>query len=688
MVTVDTVHVVDTVVAPPMGVADTALIAGRFDNGKMWTFEYPPMDYFREAYGFAPDSSWFQHTRLATLRLPNCTASFVSPNGLVLTNHHCGRESVSQVTQSGERLLDEGFFANTLEDERRVEGLYVDQMIAIVDVTAEMDAVQAAQRDATAAGIAARIANEHGGEGIEVEVISLWNGARTSAYVFRRFDDVRLVMTPELLLGQFGGDSDNFTYPRYSLDMTFFRVYLDGRPYQPEYHFNWSQRGVEQGDPVFVIGNPGSTSRLETVAQLEYRRLINDRAILDLYNSRISYLQDYARAFPEDAEERGVRNTVASLTNSQKAYQGFVESLNDPVVMGRRVDNERRFRQAIEQNPELRQRYGDLFEQMAVVQEHKTALGGDFGAFLALTSSSMSSATLRRAFQAANYLQARAAGAPQQRISSIAQGIKSIGSQPAELQTGLLTARLQDLARYLGDTSQVVRSILRGRTPEIVATSILQHSMLADSAAAAAALDGGELSGQDPAVQVIMMLGARYSSYRQRSAALAQQEASIGLSIGRARFDIYGTSEPPDATFSLRIADGRVTPYQYNATVAPVYTTYYGLYDHYHSYGAGTEWDLPDRWLDRPQTFDLSTPLNFVSTNDIVGGNSGSPVINPELEIVGVAFDGNIESLSGKYIYLPTTNRAVSVDVRGMVEALEQIYRADRLVAELMSGRD
>ncbi len=272
--------------APPQEVTlpDTVK-PGRFDTGKMWTFDNPPIDYFEETYGFRPDTAWFEHARLGALRFANyCSASFVSPNGLVLTNHHCGRESVVKVTRDGEDLLRTGFYAPSLEAERPVEGLYVEQLIDIEDVTNEVNAaLEQAQTEAERAmarqqvmeRIQERVAEAHGGEeaGIRVQIVSLYHGGKYSAYTYRRYDDVRLVFAPELSLGYFGGDPDNFTYPRYALDMSMFRVYDDdGKPMKTDYYFAWDPEGVKAGDAVFVIGNPGSTSRLKTVAQLEYTR--------------------------------------------------------------------------------------------------------------------------------------------------------------------------------------------------------------------------------------------------------------------------------------------------------------------------------------------------------------------------------------------------------------------------------
>jgi hypothetical protein len=687
LVRVDTVRVVEAAARPL--VPDTALRAGRYDNGKMWTFEYPPLDYFRETYGFAPDSAWFRTARLGTLRLPNCTASFVSPDGLVLTNHHCAREHVVAVARPGETPLDTGFYAATLADERRVPDLYVDQLIAIEDITAALDTVPAEDREAAGAVVTAAIGERYGGDGggIEVETVSLWNGARTSAYVFRRFSDVRLVMAPELQLGFFGGDPDNFTYPRYALDMSFLRVYQDGKPYRPEVVFRWSTAGVRDGDPIFIIGNPGSTSRLQTVAQLEYRRDIGDKALLDFLTSRIAAMRDYQRAFPAQAESVDIRNKVFSLSNSQKAYDGMWRGLQDPVIMARRRDAEAKFQAAVTKDAALSAEAGSLIARMAAVQRQKRRSAAETRAFAALGAPDWTSATELRGIWAYQYLNARRGGAPPEALQGIVERFKAVATQPPGLQEHLLAARLTDLQQAFGDTSALVRQILGGATPAERARSVVAQTVLADSARGAAALDAGTLSETDPAVVLAGAVLGRYFAYQQDAGALEDEEQEIALAIGRAHFAVYGTAMPPDATFSLRIADGVVRGYDYNGTCAPVFTTFYGMYDRFRSFAGAPDWDLPPRWRAPAPAFDLGTPLNFVATADIIGGNSGSPVLSQKLELVGVVFDGNIESLPGDYIYLPEKNRSIAVDARGMLEALRDVYRATRLVEELTATK-
>jgi hypothetical protein len=305
---------------------------------------------------------------------------------------------------------------------------------------------------------------------------------------------------------------------------------------------------------------------------------------------------------------------------------------------------------------------------------------------LALGNPDYDAAIINRGILAFQYVNMQAGGAPPDALAELKEDLRSVSQQPLEFQRRLLAARLSEIEHYFGESSDVARQILAGRSPDAAATAILEQSVLTDSAGAVSAMEGGTLTGNDPAIQMIVAIVPRIGPFQANFSRLTDEEEALGRQLGRARFEIYGTADPPDATFSLRIADGLVLPYDYNGTVAPVHTTYWGLYDHYYSYGPETDWDLPERWLSPPAEFDLSTPLNFVSTADIIGGNSGSPVINTDLELVGVVFDGNIESLPGDYIYLPEANRAVTVDAMGIMEALEHIYRADRIVAELLEG--
>ena len=676
--------------------------AGRFDQGKMWTFEFPPMEYLREAYGLVPDSAWFRRARLGALRIPSCSASFVSSHGLVMTNHHCGRTFVSQVSEEGENLLDNGFYARSLEEEREVEDFDADQLVEIVDITPEVEErtiglvggnlVEA--REEVMEEIGNRLQEERGGEeeGWIVEPISLYNGAKASAYVFRRYSNAKLVMAPELQIGFFGGDPDNFTYPRYNLDFSFFRIYDDdGTPLPTENYFRFASDGVEEGDVVFIIGNPGSTSRLQTVAELEFRRDVGDALVLQFFKNRMEVLSSYIDAFPTIAEEFDLRNSLFSLENQRKAMEGQIAGMRDPVILARRRAAQEEVLEGLRHDPLLIEEYGDVFDEMKELQDEKRELEKGFGAFLALTAPDFASPTLQRAFVSFQLLGAQRAGAPPATLSGLMDQLREVPDKPAELDEGLIEARILEFIEHYGEDSWV-QDILDGRTPEGAAAVVYETSVLSDSAQAVDAASRGTLRPEDPAIEFVLTYWPAFIDFNQGIVATNGREQALAARIGRARFEVFGTTQPPDATFSLRIADGVVDGYTYNGTEAPVYTTFYGLYDRHHSfmaqYGdpADSPWALPDRWVNAASGLDLSTPVNFVSTADIIGGNSGSPVLNESLEVVGLVFDGNIESLPGDYIYLPELNRSVSVDVRGILEALEQVYDMDRIATELTTG--
>ena len=655
--------------------------AGRFDNGRMWTFDHPPVEYFREAYGFAPDAAWFERARLGALRLPGCTASFVSPNGLVMTNHHCGRDAVDAVVRPGEDLLNNGFVATTLTAERRSPEYYADLLVDIRDVTDEVDralgssqtgAERQAARQRAFQAITQRMQGERG-EGYVTQVISLYNGSKYSAYTFRRFDDVRLVMTPELQLGFYGGDPDNFTYPRYALDMTFFRVYENDQPYKPQHYFKWALDGSKEGDAVFVIGNPGSTNRLEPVSLLEWRRDVQEKELLGfLRETKDPLWAEYQRT-----NSSATLNDFFGVSNSEKAYGGRVRGLNDPYLMARRRAAEASFRAASPDGARA-------LDALAALQNEKREMMGDYAAFTGFSPTSpYTASTLRRAYL---YHLWTAQNRPEQ----IGAALAAVPNQSGALESALLEARIR---RILTATDGAVFAIegSTAATPAQQAAYILSQSVFVDSARTAAAIAASTGLEQDPALLYVRSFADRIQRFQSANAGFAARQTEALADLGRARFAVYGYNEPPDATFSLRIADGVVAGYAYNGTIAPAYTTYYGLYDRNASFKlakSGTQdWALPRRWQTPPASFDKGTPLNFVATADIIGGNSGSAIVNKNLEVVGLVFDGNIESLPGSFIFAPETmNRTVAVDVRGMYAALDHIYDADRIARELRDG--
>jgi hypothetical protein len=665
---------------------------GQFDYGKMWTFEYPPREYFSDTYGFEADDAWFERARLSVLRIPGCSASFVSSQGLVITNHHCVRGRVSAVSREGEKLLDHGFFARELADERPIPEYWADQLIAAVDVSDEFlaaldaaagEAERTAARERVAAEVTGRMLEQHPmvEDSVWVQIVPLYNGGRYSAYVFRRFTDVRLVAAAELSMGFFGGDPDNFTYPRYALDFAFLRVYdRNGEPYEPTHWFELGS-GVEEGDPVFIIGNPGATNRLQTVAQLEYQRDIQVPALIHLLDSRHAAMAAYRAEEPEQAEALDMRNRMFGLSNSLKASRGRLAALADPVILARKADADRQLREAIAADRELASRYADLFEQIAEVQSGKRGAANEFGAFLGFGSGLLESALLRRAMAAHDLLAARTEGAAEDQIAQLVRNLTDVSSQPAGLERRLLIERLADFERYLPG-SELTEVALGGRSPTATAEALLAGSRFASEEGASSIAEGRDDASDDPALRLAAALAPALADHSSRSQELARREADLQQALGRARFAVYGRSVPPDGTSSPRIADGVVRGYEYNGTLAPPVTTFYGVYDRYHGHGGNEEWQLPDRWLPTPEGLDLSTPLNFVSTTDSYGGNSGSPAVTRDLKVVGLNFDRNIEGLSRDFIYLPERGRNVMVDVRAIREALDVVYDLDRLLDE------
>lgn len=677
------------------GILPDTIRPGRFDMGKMWTFENAPREYFTETYGFEADQAWFDRARLAALRISGCSAAFVSPHGLVVTNHHCVRGSVVRVTRDGESLLDNGFYARSLEEERPIPGFWVDQLIAAEDVSSEVlsamdragdDAGRERARREVMASIQERLAGRHaGGEGtVRVDVTALYNGGRYSAYTYRRHADVRLVAAAELPVAHFGGDPDNFTYPRYALDFAFLRVYgSDGQPLETDHFFTWSPTGVREGDAVFVIGNPGPTNRLSTVAQLEFQRDVLVPAQKAFFATRLAVMREFHAAQPDEA----LMTRILSLSNSLKANTGRLEALRDPAIMLRKAAGERAFQEALEASPELRARWGGVVGDLAAIQREKLALGPEYSAFVRFGPGDTESALLTRALYAAQYLEAGAAGIPADTLAALRQQILRVADLPTGLEEAFLEERLGDFRRYLGDAHPLTEAALEGRTVDGAAASLLAHSALATRDRTAQALEAGTLHQEDPAVRLARAILPVYASFSARFAALTAREQPLAAELGRARFALYGADVPPDASSSPRITDGRVIPYEYNGTLAPVYTTFFGLYDRFHSNGPGSDWSLPDRWVPPPSDLDLGTPLNFISTADTYGGNSGSPAVTPSLEIVGLNFDRNINGLSRDFIYLPERGRNIMVDVRAIREAMDRIYDADRIVQEVLTRR-
>jgi hypothetical protein len=674
--------------------------AGRFDYGKMWTFEYPPTSYFTQTYGFDANAQWFEKARLASVRINGCSASFVSPYGLIVTNHHCARDYVFNVSKPGENLLDNGFFAKSLDAERPVKGFFVDQLVAVEDVSAEIfsatdkgttDQERNTLRNAAATRIRQRMMAARNNDSTYIyQIIALYNGGRYSAYTFKRYTNVKLVAAPELQMGFFGGDPDNFTYPRYALDFSFLRVYDDkGQPLSTPNYFNWSTTGVKEGDAVFVIGSPGPTNRLQTVAQLEYQRDVSVPAAIRALRERMDAMHAFYAEDPALGEKLDIRNRAFSLSNSLKAYIGRLDALQNPVIMARKADAEKQLRIAMAAKPELQSRYGSVLDQIAKLQQDRRELATSVGAFTLLGSAGnpgYESALIVRALTILSHLD-ELNGTNADSVKAVRARMLAIPDQPPSLERKFLTARLADLQYYLPASSPIVASGIGNRTIAQAVDRLLNESALATNEKLEAAITAGKLTASDPALQLAAAMTPLLDEYRRTATRLAISESDLGSQLGRVRFEINGTDVPPDASSSPRITDGIVKGYEYNGTLAPAFTTFYGLYDRHYSFPTVADWALPKRWLPAPPKLDLNTPLDFVSTADTYGGNSGSPTVTRDLSLVGLNFDRNINGLSRDFIYLPEAGRNVMVDVRAVREALDDVYDLDRIVQELLTHK-
>jgi hypothetical protein len=681
--------------------AQTPAAGGEYpglETGKMWTFDVPPLEYWAQRYNFRPSQTWLDHARLSTARIPGCTASFVSSDGLIMSNHHCARGCADAVTRQGEDLLTNGFYAATRAEERACPNFVVDQLVEITDVTAQVGAAvpagatadrAAALRNETAQAIQERC--DASAPKTHCEVITMYRGGQYKLYRFHRWTEARLVFVPETQAASFGGDPDNFTYPRHDLDMSFLRVYENGQPAHMEHFYRWSANGSREGDLVFVVGNPGNTSRLETIAELEYQRDVQFPSALLSLNSQVAVYEELARLGPERAT--AARNTLFYLQNSQKAITGYQSGLLDSRLLDRKRAWERDFRGRVNANPELRRQYAAAWDnlQRIVTEERTLDVRRRYYAFGAFGSRLLNYAggLVRLPVETAKPDSARL---PQYRDANRPNIERMIGS-PAPVDTAqeirLLGSWLTAMASELPATDPVRRQALGDRAPMDAARAMVQASQMGSAEQRRALLQGGAAAvaaSTDPFVRLARVIDPLSRPIIARWTALQNEQSQNDELVARALLAVFGNSVAPDATFSLRISDGEVRRYPYNGTYAPAYTTFYGVYDRSIGFGGESPWDLTPRWQAARDHVNLATPFNAVSTNDITGGNSGSPVINRDGEIVGLIHDGNIEQLPLDFIFFETYGRSVWVDSRGIVEALRHVYDAGSLADELTRG--
>ena len=664
----------------------------RPEFGTMWTFDAPPLDYWRRTYNFVPDQKWLDHVRLVSVRLPNCSASFVSARGLVMTNHHCGRECTAGSSPPDSNYIQTGFSARTLVDEKKCAGLYVDQLQSIQNVTSRVRAAitgktpadQAAQRTAAISQIQTECNQQ---TQLTCQVVTLYQGGIYSLYRYRRFNDIRLVMAPEEDIAFFGGDPDNFTYPRYALDLTLLRVYENGQPYSPPDYLKWSPAGASENELVFVVGNPGSTGRLNTISQMQFYRDIQYPPQLAAYKRALAIYAELART--DTSAARRYQNDVFGIANSQKAVTGYRAGLLDTLSMAKKQAFERELRARVAADPALQAQYGGTWDAIAAAEREL----GTFYPQLQYYGFGGGSRLLQIAAQIVRI--ASESGKPDSaRLAPYrGPGITNMSAQLAQnipIDTAYerlaLAAQLRAAQSTLPPNDPFVRLVLAGRTPEAVAASLVRNTRLGDPAFRQSLLQGGPAAvaaSTDALIVLARDIDPLNRSVTARASALNAVIAANSEKIGQALFAAYGTALPPDATFTLRISDGVVKGFPMNGTIAPYKTTFYGLYERSAAFDDKFPFKLPARWVARKNNLDLATPYDFVSTNDIIGGNSGSPVINRNAEVVGLVFDSNIEGVSNRFIFSTEVGRTVSVHSRGITEALRKMYDGSRIADEL-----
>jgi Peptidase S46 len=666
------------------------------DEG-MWLFTNPPNKALKDKYGFEPSAEWLKHVRQSSVRFNSGgSGSFVSSDGLVMTNHHVGADCLQKLSTPEKDLIKTGFHARKREEEVKCVDLELNVLVDIEDVT---DRVKSAVKEGTDASEARKqrlaVMNTIEKESFDKtklrsDVVTLYHGGKYHLYRYKKYTDVRLVFAPEKDIAFFGGDPDNFEYPRYDLDVCFFRVYEDEKPAKIKDFLKWSAAGAKDGELTFVSGHPGRTNRLDTVKHLEFLRDVAFPAALDMIRRREVTLRTYA--------ERGLENTrraqdeLFGYQNSRKARLGGLAGLQDPAIMDLKRQQEKALRDAVQKDPKLAQEYGDAWDQVARSIE---VLGGIYDEYQLLEQGRAFNSDLFTIARRLLRLSEESNKPNSERLREYGEaGLDSLKQQlfsEAPIYPDLEIIKLADslgmLMEILGADNPLVLKILDGKSPRERAAELVSGSKLADVALRKQLAEGGTAAidkSRDPMIELAKLVDEPSRKVRRiyEDQVDEPQRQAYGK-IAQARFAIYGDSVYPDATFTLRLAYGTVAGYQEAGTKLPPWTTIAGAYQHSADHGGKDPFELPESWIKHKKDLDLNTPFNFVSTADIIGGNSGSPVINRAGEVVGLIFDGNIQSLVLDFIYSQDQARATSVHSAAIVEALRKVYNAKELADEL-----
>ncbi|MEQ9408290.1 MAG: S46 family peptidase [Fuerstiella sp.] len=657
------------------------------DEG-MWLFNDLPVRQLKERYGFEPDQAWADHVMLSSVRFNvGGSGSFVSSTGLVLTNHHVASDTLFKLSSADRNIAEDGYLAKNRGEELKAPDLELNVLVSIEDVTAQVAAAvkdlpadeSARARRAVMADIEKKSLDE---TGLRSDVVTLFGGAKYHLYRYRKYTDVRLVWAPEAAIAFFGGDADNFEYPRYCLDVTLFRVYEDNKPAQIEHYLKWADTPVEEEELVFVSGNPGRTQRLFTVDALKYLRDVRNPYVLNFIRRKEVLMQQFGLGGEE--QKRRAQDDLFGIQNARKAYTGMLAGLQNPAIINQKKQAEKKLLAAVQQNSETRDRV-DAWRQISALQQENAKTLGTVYSFRSRLYDIAETLVL----MAAEDQKPSAERLREFRDSareSLEQDLFSTAPIYADLEQVKLADEIARLVEKRGGDDELVSRVLAGRDPGNRAAELVSNTTLFDPEARRKIASGGAeaiADSSDPLIELAQIMEPELRAYRKLSEELDERERQAYAHISEATVAVQGTDTYPDATFTLRLAFGAVRGYQENGAAVPAWTTMGGAFRHEEQHGAEGDWKLPPSWHEARDRIPMSTPFNFVCTADIIGGNSGSPVINRRGEFVGIIFDGNIQSLTSDYLYSDEVARAVSVSGAAIREAMRVVYGAEQYAQEL-----
>ena len=675
------------------------LVVPIFADEGMWLFNKPPQDLLQKKYGFAVTEQFMDHLRLASISFGGASGSFISPDGLVLTNHHVGQGAVQNLSTKDRDLMKTGFYARTTAEELKVPGLELRVLSEIEDVTDKvtgaekpgMTSVEAA--DARGKVIAALEKETLEKSGLRGVVVTLYSGGMYHLYKYKIYNDVRLVFAPEYLIAFFGGDQDNFTFPRYDLDICLFRIYENGQPFKSNRYIRWAPKGVREGDLLFCSGHPGSTGRLLTYSQLEFLRDTSYPFTIANFKRRQAYMHEYANK--GDEEKRIALRNLFGIENSLKAITGYQSGLLDARLMEKKLKEEQAFRAEIGKSPDLKKEFDAAWEEIAQAQNKYASFykpytfferaNGFYTTYFGVARNLVRMAMEKPRPNAERLREFRDASLP-----SLERTLLSPAPIYDEFEILKLGDSLAQLREELGGM-QEVKWILGDRSPQDVARELVTGTKIKDLDLRKKLMAGGLeaiYQCQDPMIKLALLVDPVSRGLRTRyEKEVEAVETGNGARIAQAMFKLKGTSVPPDATGTLRLSFGVAKGYVENGKKIVFETNFAGLYQKSEKAGNKDPYELPESFLKKKAAVSLGTPVNFVSTCDSIGGNSGSPVVNRKGEFVGVLFDGNIQSLPTRFVYEDTISRSVMVHGQGIIEALLKIYDAKPLVDEILGKK-